>query len=189
MKDETELLTVEKLVEETLKESKAARNSDMFLYVKIGGCMEILIDSREKQKAIKNIIATFDQNGVKYASSKLFVGDYQNIDNPRLVIDRKQNLNELCSNVCQQHARFKAELLRAVEFKIRLVFLVEHGKGITTLDDVKKWQNPRKKTSPNATDGERLYKILKTIEERYDTKFVFCEKKNTGEEILRILRG
>jgi hypothetical protein len=30
-----ELLTVESLVEETLKESKAARNSDMFLYVKI----------------------------------------------------------------------------------------------------------------------------------------------------------
>lgn len=76
--------------------------------------MDIQIDTREKQRAIRKIIKTFDENGVKHFSSKLPVGDYMSLDNPRLIIDRKQNLQELCGNVCQQHERFKKELLRRI---------------------------------------------------------------------------
>ena len=75
--------------------------------------MDIQIDTREKQRAIRKIIKTFDENGVKHFSSKLLVGDYMSLDNPRLIIDRKQNLQELCGNVCQQHERFKKELIKA----------------------------------------------------------------------------
>lgn len=71
--------------------------------------MDIQIDTREKQRAIRKILKTFDDNGVKHFSSKLLVGDYMSLDNPRLIIDRKQNLQELCGNVCQQHERFKRE--------------------------------------------------------------------------------
>lgn len=77
--------------------------------------MDIQIDTREKQRAIRKIIKTFDDNGVKHFSSKLLVGDYMSLDNPRLIIDRKQNLQELCGNVCQQHERFKRELLKAID--------------------------------------------------------------------------
>jgi predicted SnoaL-like aldol condensation-catalyzing enzyme len=106
--------------------------------------MEIIIDSREKAKAIQKIIAEFDRQGVRYAVSKLFVGDYQSLDDARLVIDRKQSLTELCGNVCQQHARFKAELVRAQEMGIKLIILVEHGGKITSLEAVKEWVNPRR---------------------------------------------
>ena len=75
--------------------------------------MDIQIDSREKAKAIQKIIKEFDKRNINYFSSKLLVGDYMNLDNPRLIIDRKQNLSEVCSNVTQQHERFKAELIRA----------------------------------------------------------------------------
>lgn len=105
--------------------------------------MDIIIDSREKAKAITNIIAEFDRQGIKYASSKLFVGDYQSLDNPRYIIDRKQNLNEICGNVTQQHKRFAAEMLRAKEMGIKLVFLIEHSPDIKCLEDVKTWRNPR----------------------------------------------
>lgn len=44
--------------------------------------MTIQIDSREKAKAIKKIIATFDSEKVDYFISKLYVGDYMNFDNP-----------------------------------------------------------------------------------------------------------
>lgn len=74
--------------------------------------MDIQIDTREKQRAIRKIIKTFDDNGVKHFSSKLLVGDYMSLDNPRLIIDRKQNLQELCGNVCQQHERFKRDTVR-----------------------------------------------------------------------------
>ena len=57
--------------------------------------MRIQIDSREKARAIKKILETFDKNKVDYFISKLFVGDYQSFDNPYLIVDRKQNLTEL----------------------------------------------------------------------------------------------
>lgn len=104
--------------------------------------MQIQIDSREKARAIKSIVAEFDRQGVKHFVSKLFVGDYMSFDNPRLIVDRKQNLTELCGNVCQQHNRFRDEMIRAKEHGIKIIFLCEHGKGIRSLEDVATWSNP-----------------------------------------------
>ena len=150
--------------------------------------MTIQIDSREKPKAIQRILAEFDRQGIKHFVSKLPCGDYCSLDNARYCIDRKQNLNELVGNVCQQHERFIAELKRAQELDIRLVFLVEHGAAVSTLEDVRKWKNPRLSVSPLAVSGERLYKILFTLEKRYGTKFYFCTKQETGKTILRLLK-
>ena len=166
--------------------------------------MDIQIDSREKARAIRKIIKTFDDNGVKHFSSKLLVGDYMSLDNPRIIIDRKQNLQELCGNVCQQHERFRNELIRAMQAGIQLVILVEHGPEIKSLEDVYFWENPRKHEvrwkyvtgkrvkyveSAKAVDGNQLYKSLCTIRDRYNVRFEFCEKKDTGNEIIRILSG
>ena len=52
--------------------------------------MNIQIDSREKARAIRKIVAEFDRQGVDHFVSKLYVGDYMNYDNPRLIIDRKR---------------------------------------------------------------------------------------------------
>lgn len=149
--------------------------------------MNVIVDSREHAKAIKKILAHFDEVGVKYLISKLPAGDYMSLDNARLCIDRKQNLSELCSNVCQQHDRFRAELERANEHGIKLIILCEHGGKIKSLEDVLSWTNPRLKESPLAVSGERLYRILSTMSKKYDVDFVFCDKRNTGKEIIRIL--
>ena len=98
--------------------------------------MIVQVDTREKQRAIRLILQEFDRRGVKHFSSKLPVGDYMNLDNPKLVIDRKQNLLELCSNVCQDLPRFRRELAMAKDCEIQLVILCEHGGGIRTLEDV-----------------------------------------------------
>jgi ERCC4-type nuclease len=115
--------------------------------------MTIQIDSREKTTAILHIINHFDTNNITWFRSKLPVGDYMSLDNARLVIDRKQNLQELCGNVTQDHWRFVAELDRAVQYGIKLIVLCEHSPTIKTLNDVKTWYNPRLKTSPQATTG------------------------------------
>lgn len=154
--------------------------------------MTFQIDSREKAKAIQKILAEFDRQGVDYFVSKLYVGDYMNMDNPRLLIDRKQNLSELCNNVVQDHKRFAAELIRAKEHGIHVVILCEHGHGITCLADVINWQNPRLKQSPMAVSGERLFRILSTMQnnkERYSVSFEFCDKDETGKRIIEILSG
>ncbi|MDO4831339.1 MAG: ERCC4 domain-containing protein [Clostridia bacterium] len=149
--------------------------------------MTIQIDSREKPKAIKKIIGEFERQKIQHFVSKLPVGDYCSLDNARFCVDRKQNLFEVCSNVCQQHKRFTDELRRAEALGINVVFLVEHGGNIKTLDDVRAWHNPRLKESPLAVSGERLYKILSTMEKTYNTKFYFCDKTNTGKRIVELL--
>lgn len=151
--------------------------------------MTIQIDTREKPKAIEKIVSTFEKQGAVYFRSKLTCGDYMSMDNARFCIDRKQNLTEVCGNVCQQHKRFIAELERARLLGIRLVFLVEHSPHIKCLEDVREWKNPRLKVSPLAVSGERLYKILSTIEKNYDTKFYFCSKAQTGQKIIELLKA
>ena len=166
--------------------------------------MQIQVDTREHNKEWERIKGQFDALGVQYFRSKMYVGDYQSLDNPRLVIDRKKDLQEICGNVCQQHERFKAELLRAKEQGIKLVILCEHGADIKSLEDVYFWQNPRKyqirwKTvngkrvkdviSAKAVDGNQLYKSLCTIRDRYNVDFVFCQKEETGRKIIEILEN
>lgn len=166
--------------------------------------MNIQVDSREHESEWRRISKQFDDLGVKYFRSKLYVGDYQSLDNPRLVIDRKKDLQELCGNVCQQHERFKAELLRAMQNGIKIVILCEHGEDIKTMEDVYFWQNPRKYQmrwrtvdgkrikeviSAKAVDGCQLYKSLCTIRDRYNVDFVFCQKHETGQKIVEILGG
>jgi len=147
----------------------------------------IQIDTREHQHAIKRILEQFDDAGVRHFSSKLYVGDYQRLDNGLLVVDRKQNLQELASNICQQHERFIAELVRAQEAGIKVVILCEHGGVIHDLDDVRTWKNPRLKESPKAITGERLWKAMKTMEAKYGVEFLFCDKRITGKRIMEIL--
>lgn len=149
----------------------------------------VICDTRERPQAIQKILAEFDRQQVKVIRSKLWVGDYQRLDNPMLVIDRKQNLSEICNNVVQDHARFKAELLRAKECGIHVIVLIEHSKNIKTLEDVIHWVNPRLKVSPLAVSGERLYKILSAMSKTYDVEFRFCTKDQTGARIIELLKG
>ena len=166
--------------------------------------MLIQCDSREHKTELKRIQGQFDELGVDYFTSKLYVGDYMNLDNPRLVIDRKKDLLELCGNVCQQHERFRAELVRAMDHDIRIIILVEHGEDITCLEDVFFWENPRTKPSQwvmkeghpvkvpiqgGGIQGKQLFKSLCTIRDRYKVQFRFCTKDKTGAEIVRLLGG
>lgn len=148
----------------------------------------IQIDSREHAHAIRHIKDSFDRLGYKWFVSKMPCGDYQSLDNARLCIDRKQSLLELHTNVCQQHERFRNELIRANDLGIKLIFLVEHSYHFTTLSDVRHWNNPRLRVSPYALDGMALYQRLQSIEVKYNTVFHFCTKGQTGARIIQLLQ-
>lgn len=147
----------------------------------------IQIDSREHKWEMARIQRQLSAAGCKTIVSKLYVGDYQSLDNPRLVVDRKKDLQELCGNVCQQHERFRKELVRAIDAGIRIIILVEHGPDIQTLEDVYFWDNPRKAESPKATSGQSLYRSLVTIRDKYNVQFEFCTKQETGSRIMELL--
>ena len=145
----------------------------------------VIIDTREKARAIRKILSTFDRCGIPHVSSKLWVGDYARLDNQTIVVDRKQNLNELAGNICEE--RFHNEVKRAHEHGVKIVFLVEHGGSVRELIDVLFWENPRRKESPKCISGDHLYKSMLSMSERYGVEWQFCTKEETGHRIMEIL--
>lgn len=150
--------------------------------------MNLIMDTRERKEATVLILKEFERQNVTVIRSKLWVGDYQLLENPMLTIDRKKSLQELCQNVVQDHKRFTAELQRAKDVGVHVIILVEHSKNIKSLEDVRHWVNPRLKVSPLAVSGERLYKILLAISKKYNVDFQFCTKQETGKRIIELLK-
>ena len=157
--------------------------------------MRIVVDTREKPRAIVRILDTFEREGIVVVRRALPFGDYLDPDRPGtpghpfVVIDRKQNLLEVAQNCVNDRARFLREVERANRSGARLVVLVEHSSRIRTMEDVLKWNNPRLKVSPLAVDGERLFRIMHATANRYGFEWAFCDKAHTGKRIIEILDG
>ena len=151
--------------------------------------MRIVVDTREKSRAIVRIMKTFDQEGIEVVRRALPFGDYCDPDRPEIVIDRKQNLLEVSQNLVQQRVRFLREVERANRAGSRLIILVEHSNRIRTLEDVIKWNNPRLKVSPLAVDGPRLFRIMHAMGNKYGFEWAFCDKVHTGRRIIELLES
>jgi hypothetical protein len=150
----------------------------------------VIVDTREKPRAIVKILAEFDRRGVDYVRRKLNFADYADPDRlPGPVIDRKQNLNEVASNVTVDRKRFVREIERCNASGCRLIVLVEHSNRVRCLEDVISWKNPRLKESPYAVSGDRLFKIMKAMENYYGIRWEFCNKQSTGRRIIELLGG
>lgn len=152
----------------------------------------LIIDTREKPKAIRNILRTFDEYGIRYESSKLLFGDYMDWNRPEIVIDRKQNIAELAKNVTTDYKRFIAELNRALAAGSQLVILVEQNrykyngqwKRVENVRDLMLWSNPH-----SSIQGEKVFRTLSALKYRYNIIVKFCDKRQTGKEILKIIYG
>ena len=151
--------------------------------------MRIVVDTREKPRAIVRIMKTFDAEGVEVVRRALPFGDYCDPDRPGIVIDRKQNLLEVACNLVQDRSRFLREVDRANRAGARLIILVEHSNRIRTLEDVIGWNNPRLKVSPLAVDGPRLFRIMHAMGNRYGFEWAFCDKIHTGRRIIELLES
>lgn len=130
-----------------------------------------------------------------------FLGSYN------VCVDTKKDMQEIIGNICgKQHERFRDECILAQNNDIRLYILVENLDGIRSVEDVSNWRNPRMKRYetivskhkegkwmriplPKAppTTGDRLAKAMKTMEEKYSCRFMFCRPEEAGERILELL--
>ena len=151
--------------------------------------MIIQIDSREKGN--KAILDYFNSVGQKYIVSKMYAGDYQDVNSVKVLIDKKDSLVEIAGNLCRttEHLRVKKEIAKACNIGCeRFIFLIA-DKMITSVDEVHTWQVPKRKDGSLYTKvrPEILEKIMKTMMDKYGVEFMFCEKKNMGKEIVRLL--
>ena len=147
----------------------------------------VIVDTREKPRAIVRILAEFDRQGIEYERRALNFADYFNPARPGVVIDRKQNLLEVAGNVVQGKKRFVREIERCNRAGCHLIGLVEHGNSVKSLEDVIRWKNPRLKVSPLAVSGDRLFRIMKAMEIYYGIEWQFCNKQSTGRRIIQLL--
>lgn len=150
----------------------------------------LIIDSREKPKAIQTILKTFDEAGIPYETSKLLFGDYMDYSRPHRVIDRKQNIAELAKNCTVEAQRFRNELERAQRANSELVILVEQNRfkdrdkwvSVNEIADLITWSSPHTKIR-----GEKVFRVLSSWIAKYNLRIEFCDKRQTGRRIIEIL--
>ncbi len=144
--------------------------------------MKIIIDSREKK--CDHIKAWFDKNGIQYDIKKLDVGDFMLTDNPKISVDRKQNLSELSRNLMNKkdHSRFWKEVRRSKEQGIKLYILCEHGGKIKSIQDVAQWNDKY-----SGVNGRNLMDEIYRVHISYGIEFIFCDKRCTAKKIIEIL--
>lgn len=142
----------------------------------------IIVDTREKGH--QSILKYFDKNNIDYIVSKLDYGDYMLYKNNNVVIDRKNNLLELCGNLCNtlQHQRINREIERAQQDGCKnFIFLISESK-IKTIEDIQNWKSPHTKVK-----GSTLLKIMQTMKKKYNVRFIFCKRINMGKKIIELL--
>ena len=150
----------------------------------------MLVDSREKPKAIKSILKYFDSVGLAHESTKLFIGDYQDFSRPHVIVDRKQNIAELAKNCTADHERFRRELQRAEKAGAMLVLLVEQNRykdrdkwiHVGCIEDIMLWASPH-----TTIRGEKVYRVLRSSMAKYPLRVEFCDKRETGRRIYEII--
>ena len=168
--------------------------------------MIILEDSRQQARKHDNKHRYFAEAGIEVRRTKLYVGDYTLPTDQSICVDTKKDIQELVTDVVQDHERFRAECVRAQEAGIQLVILVEDIGGyadrqhkvfnrpVKNLDDLFQWANPRlfirkdgKQKYPKATRGSQLAKICMTMQKKYGVRFEFCLPVESGRRVVEIL--
>ena len=93
------------------------------------------------------------------------------------------------------HRRFKAECIRAMEQGIQLIILVEE---LPPFGEVDLWEVPRWKTSNKwhrfgdpmtLIEPKTLKKAMQTMAEKYGVQFRFCHRRETPRKLIRYLKG
>lgn len=194
----------------------------------------MILISDKAQKSGKHLIKEnyWKRNGVEVIFQPLPVGDYvigndkvmdvirrkesRGIETKKLdflgtydvVCDSKRDIGELAMDVCSKdHERFRDSAILAQNNGIKLYIVVENEDGITCLDELDKWQNPRlirwlkinnahkagkmlyvKQSSRPPVNGERLQKACRTMEQEYaPLEFIFTTPQKSGAKILELL--
>ena len=167
--------------------------------------MTIIEDTGQKLGEHDNIKAYCEGKGIILRRQRLNTGDY--ILAPPVAVDTKQGMAEVYGNLVQDHDRFKRECIRAQEDGTKLVILIENDEGMTCLDDVERWENPRvneyyskysfalaaRKYGKNIripappVDNKRLIRMMTTMTERYGVQWQFCSRAETGKRVEEIL--
>ena len=144
----------------------------------------IIVEMDTRNQKDNYVTDYFDKHGIKWIRNKLYSGDVKLLNDTKVIIDLKANLEEISRNLCnsQEHARIHRELDRSREIGCeQFIFLIKEDK-IKTIEDLQNWTSKRTKVK-----GEVLLKIFKTMSQKYNVRFMIVPKNKMGETIIKLL--
>ena len=143
--------------------------------------MIIEMDTRNRKD--NYVTDYFDKKGIKWIRNKLYSGDVKLLNDTRVIIDLKANIEEIAHNLCntQEHLRIKKELEKSKEIGCEeFIFLIKSN--IKSVDDLINWTSTKTKVK-----GSVLVKVMSTMKERYGCRFIFTTRANAPKKIIELL--
>ena len=143
----------------------------------------IIIEMDTRNKKDEYVTDYFDKQGIKWIRNKLYAGDVKLLNDTKVIIDLKANIEEIAHNLCNsmEHSRVKKELEKSREIGCEdFIFLIKSN--IKSVDDLINWSS--KKT---LVKGSTLVKIMATMKERYGCRFIFVTRANAPKKIIELL--
>jgi len=143
----------------------------------------IIVEMDTRNQKDSYVTDYFDKHDIKWIRNKLYAGDVKLLNDTRVIIDLKANVEEIAHNLCNsmEHERIKREIQRAKEIGCeKFIFLIKSN--IKSVDDLINWQSKRTKVK-----GSVLMKVMSTMKERYGCRFVFTTRANAPKKILELL--
>lgn len=149
-------------------DNREKENSHILDYFKKIGMVEI------DKKTVKSVIGL---DNVYIINDLCSIGDYCNLDNPNVFVERKASWDEFAGNCGRNHARFKRELERLDECGGEMIILIE------TMQRIEDWKNKRMKITSDV-----MKKIMISWQLKHNIRFWQCTKEYAGELIYQFLK-
>ena len=134
------------------------------------------------------------------------------VNDIKIAVDRKNSIDEICGNLCSsenEHRRFREEAITAQKAGAKFYVVIETEEKIRSLDDIRKWSNPRlhrynkinymhrlgkwqnvkNSGSRPPCDNIRLMKTMYTMAQKYSIIWVFCSPYESAAKIVELLTG
>lgn len=143
--------------------------------------MIIEMDTRNKKD--NYVTDYFDKHNIKWIRNKLYSGDVKLLNDTRVIIDLKANIEEIAHNICnsQEHLRIKKEIEKSKEIGCEeFIFLIKSN--IKSIDDLINWTSTKTKVK-----GSVLVKAMSTMRKRYGCRFIFTTRANAPKKIIELL--
>lgn len=146
---------------------------------------ELLVDTREQDTV--RLRRRLRDTGLPYKRQKLDFGDYSIACtladgtvfdlSGTVAVERKMNLDELCTCFCNGRARFRREFDRARQSGAKLYLLVEGAS----------WEDVLRGAYRSRMQPQALLASLTAWLTRYDCQLIFCTPETTGKLLREIL--
>ena len=134
------------------------------------------------------------------------------VNDIKIAVDRKNSIDEICGNLCSsenEHRRFREEAITAQKAGAKFYVVIENTEGIKSLDDIRKWSNPRlhrynkinymhrlgkwqnvkNSGSRPPCDNIRLMKTMYTMAQKYGINWIFVSPYESAAKIVELLTG